>query len=133
MLKTTALDHLVLHVRDLDRAKKFYLDVLGMTIEHENPGHTFLHCGTQGMALFEVKDDNFLPGHDMNHFALTIGEGTRESIKEELERAGAKVEGREGDPSCIYFNDPDGHRIQILYPGFQAFTGVTEGAGTARA
>ena len=31
-----------------------------------------------------------------------------------LERAGIKVHGREGDPHCIYFHDPDGHRLQLL-------------------
>jgi catechol 2,3-dioxygenase-like lactoylglutathione lyase family enzyme len=35
MLKMTGIDHVVLHVRDLARAKRFYLDVLGMTVEHE--------------------------------------------------------------------------------------------------
>ena len=105
MLKMTGIDHVVLHVRDLARAKRFYLDVLGMTVEHETSWQCFMHCGRQGVALFEVK------------------EGTYESVKAELERNGAKVEGRQGDPTCIYFNDPDGHRIQILYPGFTAFTG----------
>ena len=47
---------------------------------------------------------------------------TRDSIKEILEQAGTTVEGRDTDPTCVYFDDPDGHRIQILYPGFRAFT-----------
>ena len=123
MLKMTGIDHVVLHVRDLARAKRFYLDVLGMTVEHETSWQCFMHCGRQGVALFEVKDRELLPGHDLNHLALVAEEGTYESVKAELERNGAKVEGRQGDPTCIYFNDPDGHRIQILYPGFTAFTG----------
>ena len=123
MLKMTGVDHIVLHVRDLARAKRFYLDVLGLTVEHETAWQCFMHCGKQGVALFEVKDRDVLPGHDLNHLALVIDQGTYESVKAELERNGAKVEGRPGDPTCIYFNDPDGHRIQILYPGFTAFTG----------
>ena len=121
-MKVSGLDHLVLHVRDMARAKKFYVDVLGMTIERENSSQTFMHCGSQGVALFEVKDSEFLPGHDLNHLALVVDEGTRESIKETLEQAGTTVEGRDTDPTCVYFDDPDGHRIQILYPGFRAFT-----------
>ena len=121
-MKVSGLDHLVLHVRDMARAKKFYVDVLGMTIERENSWQTFMHCGSQGVALFEVKDSEFLPGHDLNHLALVVDEGTRESIKETLEQAGTTVEGRDSDPTCVYFDDPDGHRIQILYPGFRAFT-----------
>ena len=121
-MKVSGLDHVVLHVRDMSRARHFYVDVLGMKVERETSSQTFMHCGTQGVALFEVKDPEFLPGHDMNHMALVMDEGTYESVKADLEKAGAKVEGREGDPTCIYFDDPDGHRIQILYPGFQAFT-----------
>jgi catechol 2,3-dioxygenase-like lactoylglutathione lyase family enzyme len=123
MLKMTGIDHVVLHVRDLAMAKRFYLDVLGMTVEHETSWQCFMHCGRQGVALFEVKDRALLPGYDLNHLALVAEEGTYESVKAELERNGAKVGGRQGDPTCIYFNDPDAHRIQILYPGFTAITG----------
>ena len=74
-MKVSGLDHLVLHVRDMARAKKFYVDVLGMTIERENSWQTFMHCGSQGVALFEVQDSEFLPGHDLNHLALVVDEG----------------------------------------------------------
>jgi len=33
-----------------------------------------------------------------------------------LESNGATVFGRPGDDRCIYFDDPDGHRLQIMYP-----------------
>ena len=33
-----------------------------------------------------------------------------------LEQYGVEVQGRAGDSNCIYFHDPDGHRLQILYP-----------------
>ena len=53
------------------------------------------------------------PGSDMNHLALKSEAGSRESIKTELERRGVAVSGRPGDPDCVYFYDPDGHRLQI--------------------
>jgi hypothetical protein len=34
-----------------------------------------------------------------------------------LEEQGIEVIGRTGDPHCIYFSDPDGHRLQLLTPG----------------
>ena len=125
-MKVSGLDHIVLHVRDMGRARRFYVDVLGMTIERETTWQTFMHCGRQGVALFESGEADFVSGHDLNHLALVVDEGDRESIKETLEAAGAVVEARDGDPTCLYFDDPDGHRIQILYPGFRAFT---SGAG----
>jgi catechol-2,3-dioxygenase len=117
MLKMTGIDHVVLHPRDLARAKTFYLDLLGMTVDHESSWQCFMHCGSQGVAIFEQQEgEAFVPGHDLNHMALVVHEGTYESIKTELEHHGVKVEGRAGDPNCIYFHDPDGHRLQILYP-----------------
>jgi len=49
--------------------------------------------------------------------ALRLESGTYEEVKEYLERHGCTVTGRPGDDRCIYFDDPDGHRLQLLYPG----------------
>ncbi|TMA65413.1 MAG: VOC family protein [Deltaproteobacteria bacterium] len=40
--KVTGIDHVVLHIKDLARAKKFYIDFLGMTIDHESSWQCFL-------------------------------------------------------------------------------------------
>ena len=118
MAKATGIDHVVLHVSDLERSKLFYLDVLGMTVAHEGTGQVFLHCGNQMIALFQVSDAVKLEaGIDMNHLAVQTDTGTLESIKSELVERGINVTGRPGDPHCIYFSDPDGHRLQIVYPG----------------
>ena len=44
-IKTTGIDHVVLWVNDLERAKAFYVDLLGMTVNHEGGGNCFLWCG----------------------------------------------------------------------------------------
>ena len=31
-----------------------------------------------------------------------------------LEKEGVAVTGRGGDPDCVYFDDPDGRRLQLL-------------------
>ena len=56
-LQVTGIDHVVFHVKDLARAKKFYIDFLGMDIEHESSWQCFLKCGSQGLALFEAEDE----------------------------------------------------------------------------
>ena len=35
-LQVTGIDHVVFHVKDLARSKKFYIDFLGMDIDHES-------------------------------------------------------------------------------------------------
>jgi catechol 2,3-dioxygenase-like lactoylglutathione lyase family enzyme len=35
-LKVTGIDHVVLHVGEIETSKRFYIDVLGFTIAHES-------------------------------------------------------------------------------------------------
>jgi len=119
-LRVTGIDHVVLHVKDLTRSKKFYVELLGMTMEHASSWQLFLKCGNQGVALFEADNgDEIHGGSEMNHMALRLKSGEYEKIKALLEEQGIKVTGRSGDPHCIYFSDPDGHRLQLLTPGEQ--------------
>lgn len=116
-LKVSGLDHVVLHVKDLPRARKFYVDFLGMEVERERDWQCFLKCGRQGIALFEVEDDeNVHGGSEMNHMALRLAAGDYARVKATLESAGIEVRGRTNDPHCIYFDDPDGHQLQLLMP-----------------
>jgi catechol 2,3-dioxygenase-like lactoylglutathione lyase family enzyme len=115
MIQTNGIDHLVLHVQDVARAKKFYTELLGMTVYRENESQAFLHCGQQGVALFKKRGDAPLTtGNDLNHLALNVASGTYEALKAELEKNGVTVTGRPGEERCIYFHDPDGHRLQLM-------------------
>lgn len=114
-LKISGIDHVVLHVKDLARARKFYVDFLGLEVDHERDWQCFLKCGNQGIALFRV-DGEVHPGSEMNHMALRLNAGDYERVKATLENADVKVSGRKGDPRCIYFHDPDGHQLQLLMP-----------------
>lgn len=116
-LRVNGIDHVVFHVEDLARGKKFYIDFLGMEIDHERDWQCFLKCGNQGVALFEVDDGETVHGgSEMNHMALRLAAGDLERTKKTLENAGIEVHGRPGDPTCIYFHDPDGHKLQLLMP-----------------
>ena len=115
MIQTSGIDHVVLHVQDLQRARKFYVDVLGMTVYRESERQVFMHAGEHGVALFTRQGELPVePGGDLNHLALRVAAGTYESLKAELEAHGVAVTGRPGDDRCIYFQDPDGHRLQLM-------------------
>jgi glyoxylase I family protein len=115
--KVTGLDHIVLHVKDLPRARQFYVDFLGLEVERERDWQCFLKCGNQGIALFEVDDAKDVHGgSEVNHIALNLLSGNYEEVKKRLEDAGVNVFGRRNDPHCIYFPDPDGHQLQFLMP-----------------
>ena len=115
MIQATGIDHLVLHVSDVSRAKQFYTDVLGMVVYRESDRQVFLHAGQQGVALFRKQGDVPLTtGNDLNHLALNVASGTYEALKADLEKHGVAVSGRPGEDRCIYFQDPDGHRLQLM-------------------
>ena len=116
-LKATGIDHVVLHVKSIARSKRFYGGLLGMKVRFQGPGYVFLRCGRQTVALFTVgKREPIHAGDEMNHMALTLQSGSTKRVKTVLQDAGFKVWGRSGDPDCIYFRDPDGHRLQLLTP-----------------
>jgi catechol 2,3-dioxygenase-like lactoylglutathione lyase family enzyme len=115
MIQTSGVDHVVLHVNDVQRSRMFYTEVLGMTPYRENDAQVFLHAGQQGVALFKKEGSTPLtPGNDLNHLALNVAAGTYETLKAELQRHGVTVTGRPGEDRCIYFRDPDGHRLQLM-------------------
>jgi catechol 2,3-dioxygenase-like lactoylglutathione lyase family enzyme len=115
MIQVNGIDHIVLHVQDVQRAKKFYTELLGLTVYRENDRQVFLHAGQQGVALFKKQGDTPLTtGNDLNHLALNVAAGTYEALKGELEKNGVAVSGRPGEDRCIYFQDPDGHRLQLM-------------------
>ena len=115
MIQTSGVDHIVLHVNDVQRAKKFYTEILGMTAYREDDGQVFLHAGQNGVALFTKPGATPLTtGNDLNHLALNVATGTYETLKAELEKHGVMVSGRPGEDRCIYFRDPDGHRLQLV-------------------
>ena len=115
MIQATGVDHVVLHVSDVQRSKNFYTEILGMTPYREDEGQVFLHAGHQGAALFKkVGDTPLTAGNDLNDLALNVAAGTYETLKAELEKHGVAVTGRPGEERCIYFRDPDGHRLQLM-------------------
>ncbi|MDE0033496.1 MAG: VOC family protein [Deltaproteobacteria bacterium] len=116
-IKATGIDHMVVHVEDVARAKRFYVDLLGMEVAHEHDGRVFLRCGQQQLGLFKARQPlDPSAGRDLNHVALQVESGSYEEVKAALEASGVAVSGRRGDPRCIYFRDPDGHQVQILAP-----------------
>ena len=115
MIEASGVDHVVLHVSDVERSKKFYTEILGMSVYREDEGQVFLRAGQQGVALFEKPGNTpLIADQDLNHLAFNTATGTYETLKAELERYGVAVSGRPGQDRCIYFPDPDGHRLQLM-------------------
>jgi catechol 2,3-dioxygenase len=122
-MQVKELGHIVLYVRDIERSRRFYRDVLGWNeIAGEGPMAMFSSGRTHHeLLLLEVGPNAapIPPGRrvGMYHFGLKIGT-TDEELREALQTladAGANVVGT-ADHSVthsLYITDPDGNEIEL--------------------
>jgi catechol 2,3-dioxygenase-like lactoylglutathione lyase family enzyme len=114
-LKVTGINHVVLHVTDLDRSRTFYMEALGFDDRGSVAGMraSFLRCGMQGLDLFEMADCDVHGGEEMNHMALNVEVADADLLVAGLSEAG--IESFELTPrNSVFISNPDGHRIEML-------------------
>jgi catechol 2,3-dioxygenase-like lactoylglutathione lyase family enzyme len=118
-IEVTGLDHVVLHVRDLPRSKRFYHDLLGMEVYRESETQCFVRAGGQLLALFEQKDGEIHPSQGLDHIALDVSAISHDDLKAALAEGGVTID---ASPNNLrpFIKDPDGHRVQLLMPGHRA-------------
>jgi catechol 2,3-dioxygenase-like lactoylglutathione lyase family enzyme len=114
------LRHLALNVRSLDEMKRFYVDLLGFTIEWEpDPDNVYLSSGIDNLALHRATAAR-VGDSALDHLGLIVRSA------DDVDRWAAFLEGhgvvidarprthRDGARSC-YFRDPDGNHVQIIH------------------
>ena len=120
MFDLEGIDHVALSVRDVDRAAKWYGDLLGFERWHGdiwNGVPTFMGKGTTAIALFPLREGSTSSGPAqirMLHLAFRADRQNFLGAQEELKRRGIKFEFQDHEIShSIYFHDPDGHELEI--------------------
>jgi catechol 2,3-dioxygenase-like lactoylglutathione lyase family enzyme len=124
-MKLQRLDHFGLEVRDLSRAERFYIDVLGLSVVARFGDQVLMDCGGQNLALFEVRRPSLTPaeraqviGHPLGrgHHAFRVSRDDFASAAERLRAAGVETAKPIdwGDHDCMYFLDPDGNLLEIV-------------------
>lgn len=126
-MRVHELGHLVLYVRDLDRSRHFYRDVLGWDevrgdVPLPVPAAAFSSGRTHHeLLLIEVGSSAapMPPGRrvGMYHFGLKVGESDEElrEVVRHLDRHGVPVAGASDHTvtHSLYIADPDGHEIEL--------------------
>jgi catechol-2,3-dioxygenase len=124
MLKPTKLGHVVLRVRELERSKRFYTEVLGLRQTGEIPGRmAFFAAGEDSHDLAVMAIGHDAPPPDprrvgMYHFAYQVG--SKEELSEwyrHLVAHGVNIVGSadHGVSMGLYLTDPDGNEIELTY------------------
>ncbi len=112
------LDHIVLRVSDQEAAQRFYVDVLGCTVDHVNARISLVQLRF-GEQLIDL-----LPGRPsaegLDHFCLSIRCADLGAVREALADRGVKLEGEVverrgayGTGPSLYLRDPDGYLIEL--------------------
>jgi catechol 2,3-dioxygenase len=123
-MQVKELGHIVLYVRDLERSRRFYGEVLGWkeVARMGGQGAVFSSGRTHHeLLLLEVgaQAAPIQPGPrvGMYHFGLKIGETDEElrAALNELLEAGVKVNGSADHTvtHSLYIEDPDGNEIEL--------------------
>ena len=106
-------------VRNLEVAEAFYIDKLGLESGLREEGrrwHFLRVAGDQGMLVLQETTDSFAP----THYAFTTTVAEIEAAADSLRQMGTEVEGpvtHDWMPArSIYFNDPDGHALELCAP-----------------
>jgi glyoxylase I family protein len=122
------IDHIVLRVRALPRALGFYRDVLGCSVERQQPelGLTQLRAGRSLIDLVTLDGplgrSPATPGPggpNLDHFCLALAPFREADLSAWLAAYGVEVTapalryGAEGEGRSFYIEDPDGNRIEL--------------------
>lgn len=122
MIRVTRLDHFGVDVSDLDRAERFYTEILGMTVRMRMPDQCLLGYGEGSCALF-LKPDRVPGGLDQIRDPLGKSHHAFEVSWEDLAAARRLFGERSiphhapidwGDHECVYFLDPDGNLLELV-------------------
>ena len=122
MLQVRRLDHFGVDVTDLDRAERFYTEVLGMTVELRLPDQRLLSYGAGNCALFHKPDRD--PGGleqiadplGKSHHAFEVGWDDLKAAEALFAARGVPYHAPIdwGDHDCLYFLDPDGNLLELV-------------------
>ena len=117
MLPIKGLYEVAIRVKDLARAEAFYKEVLGLKegLRDERRNWLFLHAGGEAGMVVLQEDKGEWP---TQHFAFTVNEPDIRQATEMLREKGVSV----SDPVyhewmnsvSVYFDDPDGHALELL-------------------
>jgi glyoxylase I family protein len=123
MFTPLGLDHVVFRVRDQAASQKFFIDVLGCTLDHVNERISLVHLrfGEHYIDLLPATAEApAAPAGGVDHVCLSIRCEDLAGAAAALRARGVAIEGdvvqrrgAYGTGPSLYIRDPDGHVIEL--------------------
>jgi catechol 2,3-dioxygenase-like lactoylglutathione lyase family enzyme len=119
MIRIRGVYEVALPVRELERAEKFYREVLGLEVGLRDERRRWLFLRAGGNAGMVVLQEN-PEGWTKHHFALTVAPDEVDAAAARLKQLGVQVSGpilhEWMAAKSVYFADPDGHDLELCAP-----------------
>ena len=106
--KAADIDHVSIHVADLQRSVDFYQKMFGFSVVSQDQSGGIIRLGNTKVL---VSLNHGSPAGIVDHFAIGIPRFSRESAAHYLTQHGATP--LEGDYAGLHVKDPDGINVQI--------------------
>lgn len=113
-----------LYLKDLEKARQFYQDVLGLEVIHYlAEKHLFLRVGSSVLLCFNPEDSKLKEsppahfGEGIQHFAFEIPLIEYEKAKIEILEKGIEIIDEvtwDSGMESFYFRDPEGNILEII-------------------
>lgn len=121
-LPSLGIGHIALRCRDVDGMERFYREVLGFELVWTPaPTDRYLSRGRDNLALHATRDALRDDSH-LDHFGLLVAEAEHvDQWAQHLAFHGVKLDAgpktHRDQSRSLYFRDPEGNRIQIIWLG----------------
>jgi glyoxylase I family protein len=106
--KSADIDHVSIHVADLQRSVDFYQKMFGFSVVSQEQAQGIIRLGNTKVL---VSINNGRPAGMVDHFAIGIPRFNNDAARRYLTERGATP--LQGDYAGLHVKDPDGVNVQI--------------------
>jgi glyoxylase I family protein len=110
--KNATIDHVSIHVADLQRSVDFYQKMFGFRVVSEEKPREIIRLGNGGIL---VSLNHGKPAGIVDHFAIGIAQFDKDAVTRHLTARGATP--LQGDYAGLHVKDPDGINVQVIRQG----------------
>lgn len=116
-----------LYIKELEAARDFYHNKLGLEIIHYDEGkHIFFRAGSSVLLCFNPDDSRHKdspPPHyaeGNQHYAFEVSKEDYDTVKRKIEAMGIEIIDKlvwKSGQESFYFNDPEGNVLEFVPEG----------------